>query len=691
MTRVVRSWMVGAAVFLFIGIIVASQLVSPTASMRDLVQQPYAWTALVAMATGSLLALRRQEHPIGWLLLAFGSTTPLVLVGVAIAERLAAEGDLEAAGWAESIGYAPAGTMLIIPLIILVFPDGRLLDQRWRSVLWLMVGVTIVGAAAGLLNGGWGGDLDQVVVAESPLRDRYGGLGDALSTIFYAGVGACVFAAVASFVLRFRISRGDARQQLKWMMLAGSYLSAVLIVALLTGAQGTFEAILIASGLGAIPLAIAIAILRYRLYDIDVVINKAMVFGALGLLIAAVYVAVVVGVGSLLGSGDGSEFVLGVVATALVAIAFHPVRTRVQRWANRVVYGERATPYEVLARFSRRAAEADDSELLSRIPRLIVDGTGAAKATLWTRVGDRFIATASWPFNGSASDLALDLPRPWHDPEADYSLPVTHGGDLLGGISLVKGRGESVTPSEEALLRDLVSGMGLALRNSRLTARLQEQVEELEASRERILAADDEARRTLEHDLDSGPQQQLVAMKVMLGPVRKQAEAVGAVKTAEVLSQLESDAGSAIKAIRDFSGGVYPPLLEAEGLAVAIRQQARSSATPVRVEADAVGRLPREVESAVYFTVLEALQNVAKYGDAGEVVVRLSEREGVLEFSISDDGIGFDPTAATAGSGLANMADRIDAVGGVWALESAPGQGTTVRGSVPSGSVGADR
>lgn len=691
MRRLKRPGTVWALLAVLLAILGGALWVSPGFPIGELTANPYTWTGLTALVTGALLAIRRPDNPVGWLLLLFAVGSGAGgLINVAFAERFAARGDMTAASWAESLGYVLAPTFLLIPTLILLFPDGRLVSRRWRLALYAMVPIAIAGSGAGLINGGWGGDMRQIEVAAGPFRECCAPVGDALSGVFYAGIALSVFAAVASFAVRLRRSRGEERQQMKWMMVAGAWLAAVVTVAILTDAQGTFEAFLIASGLAAIPLSVAVAILRYRLYDIDLVINKAMVFGALGLLIGAVYVTVVVGIGSLLGPDDEASFVLGVVATALVALAFQPARRRVQHVANRVVYGERATPYEVLARFSHRAAEADDSELLSRIPRLIVDGTGAARATLWTRAGGRFTVAASWPYNGNAADIDLDPHEPWRDPDADYSLPVSHDGDLLGGISLVKGRGDVVTPAEEELLNDLVSGMGLALRNARLTARLQDQVEELEASRERILAADDAARRTLEHDLDSGPQQQLVAMKVMLGPVRKHAEESGAAKTAEVLAQLEVDAGAAIQAIRDFSGGVYPPLLEAEGLAVAIRQQARSSSIPIRVEADGVGRYPREIESAIYFTVLEALQNVAKYAEAGQVVVTLGQRDGTLEFTVSDDGVGFDPGGVSAGSGLANMADRLDAVGGTWMVESRPGDGTTVRGSAPSGSASVD-
>ena len=198
-----------------------------------------------------------------------------------------------------------------------------------------------------------------------------------------------------------------------------------------------------------------------------------------------------------------------------------------------------------------------------------------------------------------------------------------------------------------------------------------------------MVNAADQARRSLENDLDSGPQQQMVALKVKLGPIHKMAEQSGASRAAELLIQLEADAGEAIRAIRDFAGGIYPPLLEAEGLAVAIRQHGRRAAIPVSVEADGVDRYSREVETAVYFTTLEALQNTAKYADAGRVSVSLRDDGDRLSFDITDDGCGFDASSVGMGAGLANMADRLDAVGGSCAIESQPGDGTTVRGSVP--------
>ncbi len=429
-----------------------------------------------------------------------------------------------------------------------------------------------------------------------------------------------------------------------------------------------------------VPLSFGIAIAKFHLYEIDVIISRSIAFGLLAVFIGGVYVLIVVGIGELLGGGDGASFGLSVAATAAVAIAFQPVRARVEMWANWLVYGKRATPYEVLARFSHRAAEESDSDVLGRIPHLIVDGTGAVEANLWVRSGSGFERVSTWPESDVSRRIDDEV---FGDPDADVSLPVFHDGELLGGISLVNARGSSFSPPEIELLENLVDGLGLTLRNSQLTATLRRQVKDLQRSRDRVVSAADEARRSLEHDLDSGPQQQLVAVKVKLGPIRMLAEKAGADKTATVLADIESQTADAIKAVRDFAAGIYPPLLGAEGLAVALSQEIRRAAVPVELEPDGIGRYPRGVESAVYFSILEALQNTAKYAHASRAGVRLWEDDGDLRFEVRDDGAGFDSATVNRGMGLNGIGDRIDTIGGSWTIVSSPGNGTVVTGSVP--------
>ena len=445
-------------------------------------------------------------------------------------------------------------------------------------------------------------------------------------------------------IVRYRRSAYTEKSQIKWVLLAVAVFGSVYGVSVLFTAwteQSPLTAIMLPLAVAGIPVSITLAILKYRLFDIDVIISRSLAFGSLAVFIGVVYVGMVVGVGELLDQRDSVG--LSIAATSLVALAFQPVRVRVERVANRLVYGERATPYEVLARFSRQSAEESDEELLGRIPRLMVDGTGASAAALWVRSGDSFRVASTWP--ADAAGRVLEGGSAFTDPAADFSMSVFHDEELLGGISLTKGRGETISPAEEELLANLAGGLGLALRNTMLTAQLRQQVKDLKRSRDRIVSAADQARRSLEHDLDSGPQQQLVAVKVKLGPTRAMAEKAGAEQTARILADIEAQAGDAIQAVRDFAAGIYPPLLGAEGLGVALGHQTRRAALPIAVHPKGIGRYPRDVEAAVYFTVLEALQNAAKYAEASTAEVILTEQNGDLLFEVRDDGRGFDTAA----------------------------------------------
>jgi signal transduction histidine kinase len=237
---------------------------------------------------------------------------------------------------------------------------------------------------------------------------------------------------------------------------------------------------------------------------------------------------------------------------------------------------------------------------------------------------------------------------------------------------------------EEKLVGDLAGQAGLMLRNVGLTADLQARLEELRASRQRLVAAQDAERRRIERDLHDGAQQHLVALKVKLGILqalaRKDPE-----RAAALASQVGDDADEALRTLRDLARGIYPPLLADQGLLAALRSQASKAPLPVEVHADGVARYPQETEAAVYFCCLEALQNVAKYAQASRASVRLSATDGSLDFAVQDDGAGFDSAATPSGSGLTNMIDRIDALGGSLEVTSVPGEGTRIKGSLPIG------
>ena len=365
------------------------------------------------------------------------------------------------------------------------------------------------------------------------------------------------------------------------------------------------------------------------------------------------------------------------LATAVVAVAFQPIRRRAQQIANRLVYGERATPYEVLSRFSEHVGETySDEDILVRMARLLAEGTGATSAAVWLRVGDEVRPAAVWPTNGAMA-TAIPLVR-GEPPEVEgvtAAVPVRHQRELLGLLTVTKPPNEPLSSVEDKLVADLAAQAGLVLANSKL-------IEDLRASRQRLVAAQDEERRRLERNLHDGAQQQLVALAIRLKLARTTASK-DLVEADRMLEQLEGDVTDALENLRELARGVYPPLLADQGLTAAIDAQSRRSAVPVRVEADGIDRYPQDIETAVYFCTLEALQNAAKYADAGQITVRLVQDDGELVLSVRDDGRGFDPAVTPLGAGLQNMADRLAALGGRLIVRSRAGGGTTIEGRIP--------
>jgi signal transduction histidine kinase len=345
--------------------------------------------------------------------------------------------------------------------------------------------------------------------------------------------------------------------------------------------------------------------------------------------------------------------------------------------ADRLVYGRRATPYEVLSEFSDRVGGSYAAEdVLPRMAEILAGAVGASRAVVWLRVGSELRPVGSSP-RGSA------LPEPVRISgdelpalPADSAIEVRDRGELLGALGVSMPANDPMNPSKERLVRDLASQAGLVLRNVRL-------IEELRASRQRLVSAQDEERRRLERNIHDGAQQQLVAITVKLR-LLEQITQRDPVRGAQMASQLQAETTHALEDLRDLARGIYPPLLADAGLPAALEAQARKSPVRVRVDADAIGRFPQDVEAAVYFSCLEALQNVAKYAEASTVTISLATTDGHLSFAVVDDGVGFDPDATTRGTGLQGIADRLDALGGRLEIRAAPGEGTTLVGFVPS-------
>ena len=631
---------------------------------------------------GALVASRRPHNLLGWLML---STVALSL-GL-LAEAYARYGLTQtphSAGtawvaWAFMVSIEV--TLAPISLILLLFPHGRLPSPRWRVVAALAVAFPLLGTITTAIS-----DVNFSVAGNFPmLHDPVQLLPRSTASPIYgfyqAGNLLVWVVAALSLILRFRRSRDEERQQVKWIAFAGALaaLGTVAVATISNNPIWAFEALV-----PLIPIAAGIAVLKYRLYDIDVVINKTLVYGSLAAFITAVYVAIVVGIGEAIGQGSRPNLGLSILATGVVALAFQPVRVRVQRLANRLVYGKRATPYEVLSEFSSRMADTVEvAEVLPRMARILAEGTGGRSAVVWLKVGGKLKPEAAWPADDlptSAIPIERDeLPH----LGATLALPVHHRDELLGALSLTKAPGERLSPSEEKLATDLASGAGLVLRNVRLTEELLARLEELRASRQRIVAAQDAERRKLERNIHDGAQQQLVALAVRLRLARQLAQRDRAAAEAAI-DQIEHETADALDNLRDLARGIYPPLLADRGLVAALSAQAAKSPLPVAVEANGIARYAQEQEAAVYFCTLEALQNVAKYAGATRAVVRLAVDDGHLAFEVTDDGRGFDATKTSYGTGLQGMADRLSALGGELEVRSTPGRGTTVSGRLPA-------
>ena len=267
-------------------------------------------------------------------------------------------------------------------------------------------------------------------------------------------------------------------------------------------------------------------------------------------------------------------------------------------------------------------------------------------------------------------------------PAADRILPVRYQGEVLGALSVSKRPGEALTPTEDRLLADLAGQVGLVLKNAGLREQLLARLEEIRASRQRLVAAQDAERRRIERNIHDGAQQQLVALAIKLS-ITESMIGTDTEGERELLAELRQDAAGAVEELRDLARGIYPPLLAGEGLVAALQAQARKAAVPTSVTADGVGRYPQDLEAAVYFCVLEALQNVAKYAGATRAEVRLAASGHDLRFEVTDDGAGFDPESRGYGTGLQGMADRLHAHGGSLDVRSAPGAGTTIAGRLP--------
>ena len=644
-------------------------------------QIPYVIAFTLFGIVGALLLSRLPGNRVGGLLL-FGAAvtaasfaagelmTYLVGEGITDGPAVVAMGLVSSLGWL--VGIFPA--ILFLPQL---FPDGHLPSRRWLPFAWLCVAVlAFLGLSLLFGQDTLTGSSDNAVIANPFFVQGLADL-EIPDPVFAVTLIGLLVGSVLSLVLRFRRSSGVERQQIKWVALAVALLASSFLLSTVASAIGLNGDLIdsIVSGIAfiALPVAVAVAVLQYHLYELDVVVKKALVAGALVLLVIAAYAAVV-GLLGVITSGNESSGSVFIVAL-LLGLAFRPVTRFARRIADRVVYGRRATPYEVLTEFSERVGESYATEdVLGRMAQILGQATGAASARVWLRLGAELRPAASWPTDAEPAQVAFVANEVLPTIEGETVVEVRDRSELLGALSVAMPPSDPMNPSKERLVRDLASQAGLVLRNVRL-------VEELRSSQRRLVRAQDRERRRLERNIHDGSQQQLVALSVKTRLARD-LTARDPAQAAELLTQIDAEIQTALGDLRDLARGIYPPLLIDEGLRAALDAQARRSPVPTTILADGLGRYAPEVEAAVYFSCLEALQNVVKYAEASSATVILAQSNGHLTFEVVDDGRGFDPAAERTGTGLQGIADRLGALHGEVTIRSEPGAGTRVRGRI---------
>ncbi len=619
--------------------------------------------ALVSTGVGLMLATRRGSNPIGWLLLVNG----LVLTVMGLSDSYADYAVLAHPGtsggdWAVLFSER-AWPLLFAPLtaIVWVFPDGRLPSPRWRpfaiagaASFAVLVGVSLLAAE------GFSAKFEHVSSPLPELSQSAVGI-----PFLVSGLGALATLVGGALAVRARLrrSRGVERQQVKWLAFAAALIpaavAACLIEVAVAGEDGPATVVALLVPLLAVPLAIGIAVMRHRLYEIDRLINRTLVYALLTAALAAVFAAVALSLGVVIGSGST---VATAVATLAAALLFGPLRRRVQLLVDRRFHRARYEGLRIVERFLVDLREG------RRVPEEI----GAALAD-------------------ALADPTLELRfrLPAGEADIDASGRVVAGSDApdrartpvrRGALSLATVVHDPTLGERPDLLDSVIGAAGLAIEIARLRVEVRRQLAEVEESRARIVTAGYEERRRLERDLHDGAQQRLVSIGLALR--HAQAQLPSGSPAAATLDATVAELSRAIEELRELARGVRPAGLD-DGLAHALRELASRSRLRTSVEVTEE-RFPDTIETAAYFVASEALANAAKHAKASHVLLRAARSNGSLVVSVDDDGVG--GAAPSGGSGLAGMADRVAALGGVVTVVSPAGRGTVVTAELPCGS-----
>ncbi len=539
-------------------------------------------------------------------------------------------------------------------------------------------------------------------------------------TVAASIAGGVLWLVVAVVVAaRLRAATGATRGRLLWLVWGE-------LVALSLAAVGLVLSLLVDwprspfAGWSTALVLVPFAVLAGRSPQLVLAANRVLVHtvviaGLVGLT-GVVYLFVVLGLGRTPVGDERTVLVLSIGAAAVACVLAVPVRRRLEEWANQRVYGDRRSPDEALRTFGGRMSRAVPmDELLLQLVETLRSTMHLSVAEIWTGTDGQLVRAVSVPERG-AGGLELDPDalavvarahaqgnawlQVWapqllvgRDDRLVRSVSVTHLGQLLGLIVLERpGDDAPFSDDEDRALVELARQVGLALHNVRLDSALQASLEELQlrnaelvASRARIVAAADESRRQIERNLHDGAQQHLVALAVKVGLI---STLMGSdADTAHgLLDELRGDVQATLTELRELAHGIYPPLLRDRGLGEALQAAANRAALPTSVRVADDTRHDSEIEAAVYFCCLEAVQNAGKHaGPDARIDVSVGRDGEALWFSVVDDGAGFEVASGGEGQGFVNMRDRLGALGGTLTVTSAPGAGSTVHGTIPVG------
>ncbi len=619
----------------------------------------YAWM-------GCVLLTRRPGHPMGPLLCVIGladafATVPYLYARYTLVHSPGSLPFSTGALWVNTWAYAPA-TSLGAMVLLLVFPDGRLLSRRFRPALWAalaFIPLSIAGYAFVPQNLG-----PLFRHMHNPYAiPRLTGWFDACQALaivcgLVGGAGAA-----ASITLRWRRADRVGRQQLKWLLAVLPFTIASLIATLV--APGTLSLALgVPAGI-AMPIAIGIAVLRYRLYEVDILLSRAVLYGLLTAGMAGVYLAVVVIAHSLF-EVPSRSLAVQVIATVLAASALWPLHDRAQRAVDRLFYGDRGVPYEALTRLGRRVEEAADPETaLQSVVRTIADSLRLPYAALELRLGDGWSPAAAY---GEA-------------PAQVVAFALTFQRETVGRLLVgTRSRGQQLGPDDERLLADLARQAGPAAHAVALRRAL-------DVSRAGLVTAREEERRRLRRDLHDGLGPTLAGLTLGLDTAR--ARSASQPELQELLGKLKAETQRAVADVRRIVYGLRPPTLDEFGLVGSLREEvgrlqyeAPSLTVSLDAPADGLADLPAAVEVACYRIVTEALTNVTRHAHATQCSVRLRLNHG-LDVNICDDGVGL-PEGWRAGVGIASMRERVTELGGDLVIEPSLPHGTRINAHLPA-------